>query len=152
MKTFKKRFVKVKNFFSKFTKRKNDDPVSSQSTASSNNAGPRSSQSAEPSHINEPYASQRTVTAHSHDQYSDKALSRIISIVEVAEKVVEDISVPGLKSAVKGLLYALKKIKVCSQCMYLNSYMCQLCNRQPGIMGRHSSSSETISHNCTEAF
>ena len=110
-----------KKFFSKFTKQKNDDPASSQSAVPSNNDEPRSTLSPELSHIDDPHVSQRTIPSHSHNQSSDKALSRIISIVEVADNVVEDISVPGLKSAVKVLLNALKKIKVCSQCMYFNS-------------------------------
>ena len=132
MKVFKKSF-------SKFTKHKKDDPASSQS--------------AEPSHIVDPHVSQSTTPSHSHNQHSDKALSRIISIVEVADNIVEDISVPGLKSAVKVLLNALKKIKVRSQCMYFKSYiMRQLCNRQPGIIGRHSSNSETMSTSCKKAF
>ena len=155
MKAFKKFFLKVKKFFSNFTKRKNDDPVSSQGAVLPvpDNDGPLSSQSAESPHMDELHISQRTIPTHSHDQSSDTALSRIISIVEVAEKVVDDISVPGLKSVVKVLLYALKKIKVCSQYVCFNSYiMCQMCDRQPGIMSRHSSSSETVSTNCTNTF
>ena len=104
-------------------------------------------------HNNDHLHGSQSTASHNHNQSSDKALSRIISIVEVADNIVEDISVPGLKAAVKVLLNALKKIKVRSQCMYFKSYvMCQLCNRQPGIMGRHSSNSETMSTNYTKAF
>ena len=153
MNVFKRFLLKVKKFFSKFTKQKNDDPASSQGAVPSNNDEPHSTQSAEPSHIDDQHVSPRTISAHNHDQSSDKALSRIISIVEVADNIVEDISVPGLKSAVKVLLNALKKIKVCSQRMYFKSYItCQLCNRQPRIMERHSRSSKTMSINCTKAF
>ena len=84
-----------KKFLSKSTKRKNDESRSSQ----------------------------RAIPAHNHDKSSDKALSRIISIVKVADNVVKDINVPVLKSAVKVFLYALKKIKVCSQYRHFNSYM-----------------------------
>ena len=151
MNVFKRFLLKVKKFFSKFTKQKNDDPASCQGavpssndeprstqsaepshigdpastqvTVPSNNNEPRSSQSAEPSHIDGQHVSQRTIPSHSHDQSSDKALSRIISIVEVADNVVEDISVPGLKSAVKVLLNALKKIKVYSKYIYFYPYI-----------------------------
>ena len=106
MKAFKK-------FLSKFTKSKNDES--------------RSSQSAEPSHIDDPHISQKAIPVDNHDKSSDEALRRIISIVEVADNVVEDISVPVLKSAVKVFLYALKKIKVCSQYRHFNSYICANC-------------------------
>ena len=70
-----------------------------------------------------PQGSQSTTPSHNHDQPADKALSALIFSVGAAEKVLDDLHVPGLTAAVGGLLEALKSIKVCSQYMHLYSYI-----------------------------
>ena len=70
-----------------------------------------------------PQGSQSTTPSHNQDQSADKALSALIFSVGAAEKVLDELHVPGLTAAVGGLLAALKSIKVCLQCMYFYSYI-----------------------------
>ena len=70
-----------------------------------------------------PQGSQSTMSSHNQDQSADKALSALIFSVGAAEKVLDDLHVPGLTAAVGGLLEALKTIKVCSQYMHFYSYI-----------------------------
>ena len=123
MNVFKRFFLKVKKFFSKFTKQKNDDPASSQGAVPSNNDEPRSTLSPEPSHTDDPHVSQRTIPSHSHNQSSDKALSALIFSVGAAETLLDDLHAPLLDTAVGSLLLALKSIRVCSQYKHLYSYI-----------------------------
>ena len=65
-------------------------------------------------HNEHPQGSQSATPSHNHDQSADKALSALIFSVGAAEKVLDDLHVPGLTAAVGGLLEALKSVKACS--------------------------------------
>ena len=111
MNVFKKFFLKVKKFFSIFTRRKNHNPTGSQSTSPSQSGEPASSQSAAPSHNDGPFLSQSTVPSHNDNESS--ALSTAISIVNAINNVADGIGISGLSMAIGGLLKVLESIKVC---------------------------------------
>ena len=144
-----------KKFFSKFTKRKNDDlasfhsttpsqnddPVGSHGASPSNNSDLSSPQSAAPFNNDDPADSQSVASSNNNDEPS--ALNTFTCTVTMIMSVTEAIGLPYLRTAIGDLSKVLESIEVCSLCMYLYSYiMCELWNRQPRIIRRYSNNSE----------
>ena len=73
-------------------------------------------------HDEHPHSSQSTAPSHNHDKFSEKALTVLIFSAEAAGRILDDLEVPVLKTAVGGLLAVLKSIKVRLSHMRLHSY------------------------------
>ena len=106
-----------KTFFSKFIKRKNNDPTSSQSNSPSKKDDPTGPQSAEPSNNDDPADSLSVASSRNDDGPS--ALNTFTSILRTIKNVTDSIGLPVLSTAIGGLSKVLGSIEVCLSCMYL---------------------------------